>query len=248
MMFLNGLSVAAALLLQTVLGAVSVSLTTSNAGTSNISNPIIPKTYIVQLKTDPSLLKRSAATAHAAFQQAAKDLKYSTRQIYNDETIFSGLSLTLESDDDLPVLAAIDNVVGIWPVTLVKRPSAVTKQIPHLKKIRRQFPGDATTPSIPHITGDIDVNRPHVMSGVDKLHAAGIKGKGIKIAAIDTGVDFRHPSLGGCFGPGCKISFGFDMTADPLDPGSEIPEAIRVAGGHGSHVMGKSIPVILFLR
>lgn len=254
-MFLSGLSVAAVLLLQTVLGAVSVPFTTSNAGTSDTSNPIIPKTYIVQLKTDPSLLKRSAGTAHAAFQQAAKDLKYSTRQTFNDETIFSGLSLTLESDDDLAALSAIDNVAGIWPVTLVKRPSAVTKQIPQSKNVLRlrdamSVPVNATNYSIPYITGDIDVNRPHAMSGVNKLHAAGIKGKGVKIAVIDTGVDFRHPSLGGCFGPGCKISFGYDLVGDlghPSFAGSPIPLATCVQGGHGSHVMGQSSSWILLL-
>ncbi|KAF8858404.1 hypothetical protein BDZ45DRAFT_743444 [Acephala macrosclerotiorum] len=35
------------------------------------------------------------------------------------------------------------------------------------------------------------------MSSVDQVHASGIKGKGIKIAVINTGVDFRHPSLVG---------------------------------------------------
>ncbi len=44
----------------------------------------------------------------------------------------------------------------------------------------------------------------HKMVGIDKLHAAGIKGKGMKVAIIDTGVDYRHPSLGGGFGPATR--------------------------------------------
>ncbi len=84
------------------------------------------------------------------------------------------------------------------------------------------------------------------MTGVDKAHAAGIKGKGIKIGIIDTGVDYRHPSLGACFGPNCKVAFGYDFVGDAYDPDAKIPPvespnplATCVAGGHGTHVSGK---------
>jgi len=26
---------------------------------------------------------------------------------------------------------------------------------------------------------------------------------------IDSGVDYKHPALGGCFGSGCKVAFGY---------------------------------------
>lgn len=42
------------------------------------------------------------------------------------------------------------------------------------------------------------------MTGVDKLHAQGLTGKGIKIGIIDTGTDYTNPYLGGGFGPGFK--------------------------------------------
>lgn len=28
------------------------------------------------------------------------------------------------------------------------------------------------------------------------------------------GVDYRHPALGGCFGKGCKIAYGYDLVGD----------------------------------
>lgn len=41
-----------------------------------------------------------------------------------------------------------------------------------------------------------DPDSTHKMTGVDKLHAAGLFGKGVKIGIIDTGVDYTHPNLG----------------------------------------------------
>ena len=29
------------------------------------------------------------------------------------------------------------------------------------------------------------------------------------MAVIDSGVDYTHPALGGCFGLGCKVAFGY---------------------------------------
>ncbi|QYT01891.1 hypothetical protein H0G86_008904 [Trichoderma simmonsii] len=81
------------------------------------------------------------------------------------------------------------------------------------------------------------------MAGVDKLHERGIKGKGVKIGIIDTGVDYLHPSLGGGFGPGYKISFGYDLVGDnytgintPVP--DDDPLVTCAVGGHGTHVAG----------
>ena len=49
---------------------------------------------------------------------------------------------------------------------------------------------------------------PHETLGINKLHAQGLTGKGVKVGILDFGVDYRHPALGGCFGAGCKIAFG----------------------------------------
>lgn len=38
---------------------------------------------------------------------------------------------------------------------------------------------------------------PHKMTGVDKMHKAGYLGKGVRIAVVDTGVDYKNPILGG---------------------------------------------------
>jgi subtilisin family serine protease len=69
--------------------------------------------------------------------------------------------------------------------------------------------------------------------------ANGLKltGKGIKIAVIDTGVDYTHPDLGGCSktddinnGSCKKVIGGYDFVNDDTDPLDD--------NGHGTHVSG----------
>lgn len=60
------------------------------------------------------------------------------------------------------------------------------------------------------------------MGGVDKLHEEGFTGEGIFIGVVDTGVDYLHPALGGCFGPGCKVVTGTDLVGDAYT-GVETP-------------------------
>lgn len=82
---------------------------------------------------------------------------------------------------------------------------------------------------------------PHVMTQVDRLHRAGYTGEGGRIAIVDTGVDYYHPALGGCFGKGCLISGGYDLAGHGYDgtmapqPG---PDPYDSCDGHGTHVTG----------
>jgi hypothetical protein len=58
----------------------------------------------------------------------------------------------------------------------------------------------------------------------------GARGKGVTVAVIDTGIDYRHYALGEGFGPGFKVAGGYDFEngdADPMDD-----------HGHGTHVAG----------
>lgn len=42
-----------------------------------------------------------------------------------------------------------------------------------------------------------------------------------QVGIIDTGVDYKNPILGGCFGPGCHISFGYDFAGDSYNGNNE---------------------------
>ncbi|MBI2027632.1 MAG: S8 family serine peptidase [Deltaproteobacteria bacterium] len=58
----------------------------------------------------------------------------------------------------------------------------------------------------------------------------GIRGENIKIAIVDTGIDYTHPDLGGCLGPTCKVEYGLDLVNNDADPMDDH--------GHGTHVAG----------
>jgi subtilisin family serine protease len=81
------------------------------------------------------------------------------------------------------------------------------------------------------------------MTQVNKLKAAGFTGKGIKIGLVDTGIDYTHPALGGCFGPGCIVSYGRDYVGDYYDEYAEAKPApdddpYDGCNGHGTHTAG----------
>ncbi|KAM6509815.1 hypothetical protein FALCPG4_017457 [Fusarium falciforme] len=81
----------------------------------------------------------------------------------------------------------------------------------------------------------------HHMTGVDKLHAEGVMGKGAIVAVVDTGVAYNHPALGGGFGPGFKIEGGYDFVGDgewPEDEEKQPDEDPMDNLGHGTHVSG----------
>ena len=67
--------------------------------------------------------------------------------------------------------------------------------------------------------------------------AYGYRGAGTVIAIIDTGVDYTHADLGGCFGPSCKVIGGYDFAnndADPVDDNGHGTHVTSIAGGNGT--------------
>ncbi|CCE32600.1 probable subtilisin-like serine protease [Claviceps purpurea 20.1] len=88
----------------------------------------------------------------------------------------------------------------MWPVKLISTNTVTKTQVVGASPNGEVFMRDGTLPK--------DTFALHLMTQVDRLRAKGITGKGVKIAVIDSGIDFTHPALGnGCFGKGCLVSF-----------------------------------------
>jgi subtilisin family serine protease len=54
-------------------------------------------------------------------------------------------------------------------------------------------------------------------------------------------VDYTHPALGGCFGPECRVAYGYDFVGDAYT-GDNVPipddDPRDNCNGHGTHVAG----------
>ncbi|KAJ7268651.1 hypothetical protein B0H12DRAFT_1229565 [Mycena haematopus] len=151
---------------------------------TNLGN--VPNKFIVEFTQASEIpTKRSLGTPH--------ELLYRIQR----SRIFIGASLFLNNTQDVANILQTEGVLAIRPVRTFPRPVPVfSKQV---------SPGD---PGLP------DSESTHITTGVDKLHAKGITGKGIRVGIIDTGTDYTHPFLGGGFGPGFKVAGGFDLVGD----------------------------------
>ncbi|KAJ1910929.1 hypothetical protein IWQ60_010392, partial [Tieghemiomyces parasiticus] len=70
-----------------------------------------------------------------------------------------------------------------------------------------------------------------------------LKGQGIKIGIIDSGIDYHHPAFGNCYkSVGCRIQYGQDFVGDLLrqdgQPISADLDPLDTCLGHGTNVAG----------
>jgi subtilisin family serine protease len=100
--------------------------------------------------------------------------------------------------------------------------SRVVKELRKLPYVRAVYP-DVTVRAV--------LYQSVPLIGADQVWAEfGVTGAGVRIAIIDTGIDWSHPDLGGCFGAGCRVVGGYDFVNHDADP--------RDDHGHGTHVAG----------
>jgi len=78
-------------------------------------------------------------------------------------------------------------------------------------------------------TAEIFLDKSSKYVGADRPHDLGYTGKGVRIAVIDTGVDYSHPDLFG-FGKGAKVVGGYDFVERDDTPSD--------TNGHGTEVAG----------
>ncbi|KAH8173456.1 subtilase family protein [Sarocladium implicatum] len=211
---------------------------------------------IIKFKHNAKLARRNGQqSAHVQFHKRAAlaSFDYTVRTEFSNENLFSGLSINLEKNmtesEVEEFMSKMPEVEGFWPLEMVPKPGPapgtgnLTDE--EIGKSRMAVFGPEDDDSkLPEIKG-ADVTSTHRMTGVDKLHKEGVKGKGVKIGIIDTGVDYRHPALGGGFGPGFKIAGGYSFLDDEWDRfagrdpiESDDPFTSCAGNAHGTHVAG----------
>lgn len=178
-----------------------------------------PNRWFVELASKPAsegTSVRALIKEKAAFRSEAKKAGLKYKQRYEFHTLFNGLSVTIDPKS-LGALSRIPGVKALYPVITLSLPETVSS--------------------------NPDLFTAITMTGADiAQNELGFTGAGIKVAVVDTGVDYDHPDLGGCFGDGCRVAFGYDLVGDDYDAGTNplpVPDGDPDdCAGHGTHVAG----------
>ncbi|KAJ1674853.1 hypothetical protein EV182_002431, partial [Spiromyces aspiralis] len=182
-----------------------------------------------------------------------------SRNIHTDypsfQTLISGMSV--EADHGLMrQIEALDFVKRTWPILhhhVSNSGAAATAQYAEVAKNGRVGPRSISRPDFTDSGDDgngnddshtyLSTQDVHKVTGVEKLHSElGLLGNGVKVGVIDTGIDYTHPELGGCWKtPGCPIQFGYDFVGNQYDGTNErqpSDDPFDECAGHGTHVSG----------
>jgi minor extracellular serine protease Vpr len=185
----------------------------AGAGKAAVKAPLV--TVIVELAGDPvavqatkalvpmtSTEETSAAAALSRSQQGvASQIQALGGTIHGSyQHAYNGIRVRIAADK-LPALAALNNVIGVHPV-VVHKPV--------------------------NIHGVPLIGAPQAWAGF--AGTPGVTGHGLKIAVIDTGIDYTHADFGG---PGTPEAYQAALANDtaPPDPALFGPGAPKVKGG-----------------
>ncbi|HEY7290345.1 MAG TPA: S8 family serine peptidase [Vicinamibacterales bacterium] len=182
-----------------------------------------PSLWFVELSSPPTAegtsvqaLEREETNFHAAATGAG--VRYTERRHFRD--LWNGLTVRANKSD-ADKLRGLPGVQSVYPVVKVKIAQESTQ------------PNPAT-----------DLITAIKMTGVDiAQNELGLTGRGVRVAIMDTGIDYDHPDLGGCFGPGCRVEAGWDLVGDDFNADDANPVIAPDpfpddCAGHGTHVAG----------
>ncbi|KAK8061167.1 hypothetical protein PG997_015388 [Apiospora hydei] len=187
---------------------------TANASASAVPANLVHGSYIVELEANESLTDfYNALSSEHGIKTEERMSMGSSSQIFNGASFKVLDSAGHDSSKLMDLIAAKLAVKSIWPVRTMtldagktEEPKTKTPSQGSQKRQESHADGDDSSSS--------DTFMPHLMTQIDRLHALNITGKGFRIAMMDSGVDYTHPALGGCFGPGCLVEHGWDFVGD----------------------------------
>jgi minor extracellular serine protease Vpr len=152
----------------------------------------------------------------AAFRNEAKSEGVKYKERYRFKSLWNGVSIEAKASE-IGTIQKFASVKAVFPVE--------THALPPSAKIS------------PDLASAIQ------MTGADiAQNELGLTGKGVRVAVMDSGIDYNHPDLGGCFGRGCRVTTGYDFVGDAFDADTNpnpVPDPYPDdCNGHGTHVAG----------
>jgi minor extracellular serine protease Vpr len=186
----------AAVTLLLALGA-SAGAATLAGGSANESF----QAWFVQFKTPPAAKggsKSALAAERTAFFKNAADQGVSVTQRRSFDDLWNGVSVNVPKAQ-AGALATISGVQAVYPVLPVYLPPSTE--------------GGTSDPDLKYATG---------MTGATFANESGYTGKGVKVAIMDSGLDYTLPEFGSCssIGGSCRVAGGYDFVGDDYDASS----------------------------
>ncbi|KAI9494879.1 peptidase S8/S53 domain-containing protein [Zychaea mexicana] len=189
--------------------------------------------YIVELLRPPS---ESTFFDSGDGDQHSPNRKV-VRYTYDSDLLYGA---SVEFDDSASAKAALahPDIINAWPITHHSRPTGIVDTAEKVVDKAMSWRGYSPE-QVPVLTRSYN----------EAYRELGVNGSSVRVGVIDSGVDYRHPALGGCFGSGCKIEFGYDLVGDAYngthesiqeddDPLDNCPPTAVGATGHGTFVSG----------
>ncbi|KAJ3118576.1 hypothetical protein HDU96_000528 [Phlyctochytrium bullatum] len=183
----------------------------------------VESTYFVEL--DAGVTNHLEYVQNYLEQRGVPRTAVSQRLVVSTSDV-NAVSVVVNAEHDHEIFRNITSDRYVYPVTYVEQPLPASTN------------DDADPAAILR-------NEPmHRLTGVlEARNELGLTGKGIKVAVIDTGIFYTHPALGGGFGPGFRVSYGYDFVGDSYNINRiavEDPDPFDNCSdsAHGSHVAG----------
>ncbi|HEX2223639.1 MAG TPA: S8 family serine peptidase [Thermoanaerobaculia bacterium] len=184
--------------------------------------------YFVELRGLPAAEGGSLAALAAekeAFRGAARKAGIPLRERFRFDQLWNGFSVEIAAAD-LPRLQRLGEVKAVYPAVSVEMPQvAAPSGAPEMQNLQA-----------------LELTQAEMVR-----EQLGFTGTGVRVAILDSGVDYDHPDLGGCFGPGCKVAGGYDFVGDAFNGNLNHPDYNPVpepdalpddCNGHGTLVAG----------
>lgn len=220
------------------------------AGMSVAGGTDQPQGYIVVLKSEPLADRQAkleeqggAAAAGPAMEAALKQhrerlsnekdqLKIKIQNLFNRSGVKKTngrLQAAISERGQLQTWGDWDAVLNGFAVILTDAEAQRVKNLPEVEQVffdNQVFVSLSESVPLIGATAVWQMNRQG--QSCAQGSAGCLTGKGIRIGIIDTGIDYTHLNLGGCYGYQCKVAGGYDFVNGDNDPMDDH--------GHGTHV------------